>query len=264
MTTSPFPVSFSKPGEGHLIARLLPNGISGLVKATFQYPLKIITPPSPVGDLKSALAFLLTYGGGLVAGDQVLLKIDVHPSAKLTIATQGHTKVFKSASPTLQSSQTLSDSARPRLLLRDNLILDGDALTPDDSTAALPLKDKMHTLSVFGTLILAGPLMAPLSAFFLAEFSAQPRIGARDFRSKEAVEQDGKTEASDEEAGTARRSAQEKEDGVLWSAAKVRGCTVVKFGSKSVEGGRKWVGGMILRQGGVVDVFGEDALMCVR
>lgn len=75
MAVSPFPASFSKPGEGHLIARLLPNGISGLVKATFQYPLKIITPPSPVGDLKSALAFLLTYGGGLVAGDQVHLKV---------------------------------------------------------------------------------------------------------------------------------------------------------------------------------------------
>ncbi|OBT64993.1 hypothetical protein VE03_05707 [Pseudogymnoascus sp. 23342-1-I1] len=340
MATSPFPASFSKPGEGHLIARLLPNGISGLVKATFQYPLKIITPPSPVGDLKSALAFLLTYGGGLVAGDQVNLKIDVHPSAKLTIATQGHTKVFKSASPTLRSSQTLTvilhaysalcllpdpvqpfadsvyvqsqiftlhptatlclldwvtagrtsrneswdftswsgrnevwrtaaedddeDKARPRLLLRDNLILDGDSLTPDGSTAALPLKDKMHALSVFGTLILAGPLMAPLSAFFLAEFSAQPRIGARDFRSQETVERDGKTEASDEEAWRARRLKQEREDGVLWSAAKVRGCTVVKFGSKSVEGGRKWVGGMILRQGGVVDVFGEDAVMCVR
>lgn len=72
---SPFPVSFSKPGEGHLIAHLLPHGISALAKATFQYPLKIITPPSPVGDLKSALAFLLTYGGGLVAGDQVLLKV---------------------------------------------------------------------------------------------------------------------------------------------------------------------------------------------
>ena len=78
MATSPFPVSFSKPGEGHIIARLLPNGFSGLAKATFQYPLKIITPPSPVGDLKSALAFLLTYGGGLVAGDQVHLKVRIN------------------------------------------------------------------------------------------------------------------------------------------------------------------------------------------
>lgn len=78
MATSPFPASFSKPGEGHLIARLLPNKFSGLVKATFQYPLKIITPPSPVGDLKSALAFLLTYGGGLVAGDQVNLKVRIN------------------------------------------------------------------------------------------------------------------------------------------------------------------------------------------
>lgn len=74
---SPFPVSFSKPGEGHLIAHLLPHGISALTKATFQYPLKIITPPSPAGSQKSALAFLLTYGGGLVGGDQVNLKVRI-------------------------------------------------------------------------------------------------------------------------------------------------------------------------------------------
>lgn len=72
---SPFPESFSKPGEGHIIAQLIPHGISSISKFTFQYPLKIITPPSPVGLRKSALAFLLTYGGGLVGGDQVHLKV---------------------------------------------------------------------------------------------------------------------------------------------------------------------------------------------
>lgn len=151
----------------------------------------------------------------------------------------------------------------PRLLLRDNLILDGDALASNNATT-FPLKDKMHTLSVFGTLILAGPLLVPLSEFFLAEFTTQPRIGARDFRSQEAVDRDGMAEVPEHEAWRTQRLAQEKEDGVLWSAAKVRGCTVVKFGARSVEGGRKWIGGMLLRQGGVEEVFGEDAVMCVR
>jgi urease accessory protein len=122
----------------------------------------------------------------------------------------------------------------------------------------------MHALTLLGTLILAGPLLAPLSAFFLAEFAAQPRIGARDFRSAAAQLEDAETAVSDEEAWRKERWRQEREDGVVWSAARVRGCTVVKFGAETVEGGRRWVGGMIAREGSVVEVFGEEAVMCLR
>jgi urease accessory protein len=327
---SPFPKSSSVPGEGHLVVQLLPNGISGLETITFQYPLKLISP-SPTAAQKSILVFLLTYGGGLVGGDQVQLAITVQPSAKISVVTQGHTKIFKSLSRDIVTRQKLNvtigagaamcllpdpvqpfegsvyeqsqiftladnasiclldwvsqgrsargedwdchawrgrneiwtageDSRKGRLVLRDNIFLEGD--TPDQTS--LSLKKKMQGLGLFGTLILRGALVEPLAAFFMAEFAALPRIGARDFRSEEAMAEDGKVELSPRAAWRARRLKQEKADGILWSAAKVRGCIVVKFGAWSVEGGQTWIGSMINEEGSIERVFGGDALMCVR
>jgi urease accessory protein len=328
--TSPFPKSSSAPGEGHLVVQLLPKGISGLETITFQYPLKLISP-SPTAAQKSILVFLLTYGGGLVGGDQVQLQITIQPKAKLCIVTQGHTKVFKSASRDIVTRQKLNvaigtsaafcllpdpvqpfegsvyeqsqiftladnasiclldwvsqgrfargedwdcyawrgrnevwtageDSQKGRLVLRDNVFLEGN--TPGQTSVSL--KKRMQGLGLFGTLILKGAVMEPLAAFFMAEFAALPRIGARDFRSEEAVAEDGKVKLSPQAAWRARRLKQEKADGILWSAAKVRSCIVVKFGARSVEGGRTWIGSIIREEGSIERVFGDDALMCVR
>lgn len=298
--------------------RMLPHDISALAKMSFQYPLKLISP-SPTGWQKSILVFLLTYGGGLVGGDQVHLKIVVQPRAKLSIVTQGHTKIFKSPSRDVITRQTLSvlvdagsalcllpDPVQPfadsvyeqsqvftlakgatifaldwvsqgrlargenwdiwgwrgrnevwsngRLLLRDNVILDSDE----------ELRRKMHGLGLFGTLILKGPQAEKLAAFFLAEFAALPRIGSRDWRSEEDKDRDGKVILTSTEAWRDARLRHEKHDAVLWSAAQVRGCTVVKFGSRTVEGGRHWIGNMLHHEGSVEDIFGEDATMCVK
>lgn len=324
---SPFPASSSAPGEGHIIAELLPHGITALKKVTYQYPLKLISP-SPTSYQKSVLAFLLTYGGGLVGGDQVHLFIDVKENAKLSIVTQGHTKVFKSASSRIVTRQNLEvniergaclcllpDPVQPfeesvyeqkqifkvgeganvclldwvsagrtargenwdftswkgrneiwsggRLLLRDNVIIEGD-LAGDERAGTMLLKKKMHELSLFGTLVLKGPLLKGLSDFMMAEFTALPRIGARDFRSQAAKDQESNLKLSGEAKWREARLEQEKRDGILWSAAQVRGCTVVKFGAQTVEGGRHWIGDMIRHQGAVVDIFGEDAVMCIH
>ena len=56
----------------------------------------------------------------------------------------------------------------------------------------------------------------------------------------------------------------EKEGGVLWSAANVRGCVVVKFGAKTVEAGREWIGSMLDHEGSIASEFGDKALMCLR
>ncbi|TDZ22359.1 Urease accessory protein UreD [Colletotrichum orbiculare MAFF 240422] len=104
---SPFPKSSSAAGEGHIIAQLLPNGLSGLEGMAYQYPLKLISP-SPAADQKCVLVFLLSYGGGLVGGDSVNLSIRVRAQAKLGIVTQGHTKIFKSPSPDIITRQTLN------------------------------------------------------------------------------------------------------------------------------------------------------------
>lgn len=327
---SPFPSSFSAPGEGHLVARLQPQAVSALSKISFQYPLKLISP-SPSAHQKSVLVFLLTYGGGLVGGDQVHLVIDVKPGAKLSIVTQGHTKIFKSASRNVITRQKLSVSVeagaavcllpdpvqpfegsvyeqtqiftlakdaslclldwvsagrtargedwdlgvwsgrndvwaaaesgqKPRLLLRDKVLLEGDRAGAEEKA----LKKKMQGLGIFGTLILKGQLVDSLAAFFLAEFAALPRIGAQDFRSQERQARDRGATLTERELWRRRRLEQEKADGILWSAAKVRGCTVVKFGARTVEGGRTWIGSMIKEEMSIERHFGEDALMCIR
>lgn len=327
---TPFPKSSSSPGEGRLVVQLLPQAISGLLTITYQYPLKLISP-SPKALQKSVLVFLLTYGGGLVGGDQVHLEITVQPKAKLSIVTQGHTKIFKSPSRDVVTRQKLDvtveagaalcllpDPVQPfegsvyeqsqiftlaeasslclldwvsngrsargenwdchvwrgrnevwaagrsdqknKLILRDNVLLDGDTSLHD----SMDLKSKMHGLGLFGTLILKGPLVEPLAAFFMAEFTSLPRIGSQDFRSEKAIEEEGKVELSTRATWRARRLKQEKVDGILWSAAKVRGCVVVKFGGKTVEGGRTWISSMIRQQGSIEEIFGDDSVMCIR
>jgi urease accessory protein UreH len=325
---SPFPKSSSAAGEGRIVVKLLPNGISGLETVTYQYPLKLITP-SRASEYESVLVFLLSYGGGLIGGDSVRLSIEVHPKARLSIVTQGHTKIFNSVSRDIITRQSLlvdiadeaalcllPDPVQPfeksvyeqtqifklqgnaslclldwvtqgrtargenwsltrwvgrnevwvtgqdqdRLLVRDAVILDAEKPQPE-----MPgLRESMWGMGVFGTLLLRGPLMKALGEFFLAEFAALPRLGARDWRSDEARRIGDDQELAPLEKWRAQRIKVEKEKGLLWSAANVRGCVVVKFGAPDVEAGRTWIGDMLAQEGSIATSFGNQALMCVR
>ncbi|KAI0877008.1 UreD-domain-containing protein [Hypoxylon argillaceum] len=328
---SPFPKSSSSPGEGRIVVDLLPNHISTLGHISYQYPLKLISP-SPKVDQASVLVFLLSYGGGLVGGDQVNLSIEVRSGAKLSVVTQGHTKVFQSVSPDVVTRQRLkvqlekdaalcllpdpvqpfessvyeqvqifnvalgaslclldwvtqgrsargenwsltrwvgrneiwaSDAlnhSKPRLLVRDAVILDGT----ERSAQLQTLQESMYKHAVVGTLVLRGPMMKKTGEFFLSEFAALPRLGARDFRSAETREKEAATPQLPIQSWRAARLAREKEYDLLWSAASVRGCVIVKFGAATVEAGRNWVGSMLLQEGSIEREFGEQALMCVR
>lgn len=329
---SPFPKSSSAPGDGKIVAKLLPAGGTGLEAITYQYPLKLISPSSH-SDLKSVLVFILSYGGGLVGGDAVNLDVEVHPGAKLSLVTQGHTKIFKSPTADVITSQTMNvrigpggalcllpdpvqpfehsvytqtqifrlargasacvldwvtqgrtargenwdpikwqgrneiwseaaasgPSTKPRLLVRDNVVLSG----PDSIALGRPLKDTMHKLGIFATLLLKGDCFTTLGDFFLAEFDVLPRIGERDFRSDDAKSKDD-SKMSETDKWRANRTVQERSTGLLWTAARVRSCVVVKFGAASVEGGREWIGSMLAREGSIEAHFGRDALMCLR
>ncbi|KAK0392410.1 hypothetical protein NLU13_1905 [Sarocladium strictum] len=329
---SPFPKSSSAAGDGKIVAKLLPAGGTGLETMLYQYPLKLISP-STHSDLKSVLVFLLSYGGGLVGGDAVNLSIDIHPGAKLSLVTQGHTKIFKSPSAEIVTRQTMNvhigsggalcllpdpvqpfersvysqtqifhlaegasvcvldwvtqgrtargedwdlikwtgrneiwvehsdsgDRTKDRLLVRDNVVLS----EPGSVALGRSLRTSMHKLGIFGTLILRGGCYSSLGDFFLAEFDALPRIGERDFRSADAKRKED-TNKSEHDKWRARRNEQEKVNGLLWTAARVRGCVVVKFGASSVEAGRDWIGTMLSKEGSVESQFGSDALMCLR
>nr|POF18684.1 putative urease accessory protein ured-like [Quercus suber] len=333
--SNPFLSTTSKAGHGIIHLALLPPGTPRLKTASYQYPLKLISPaPSHTEHEPSRTiytVYLLTYGGGIVAGDTIDLHVLLEQSTRLVLLTQGSTKLFKSPSRDVLSKQCttvtlapdsgicyLPDPVQPfenscfeqhqiynitpipefadnlpslcvldwvsngrqangenwsflhyasrneiyidvpgadrKLLLRDNILL-------DDHGSAGGIAERMHGLVVFGTLIIYGPLVRSLGPFFLSEFYSIPRIGGRKW--------DDGSESGDEDLSSflVRRAARHKRDatdGLLWSAANIRGCVVVKFGAPAVETARRWLFAMLKEEGSVARVFGERALLCLR
>ncbi|KAI9816898.1 MAG: hypothetical protein M1827_001543 [Pycnora praestabilis] len=329
---SPFAPSTSIPGHGTINIALLPPSTPTLHTLSYQYPLKLISPdPTTLSSgQKVILAFLLTYGGGLVAGDNINLTINLAAHTRLGLVTQGSTKIFKAPSRDVVSRQIVKvkiangaalcylpdpiqpfrescyeqrqcfgvekgaslcvldwvsegrrargerwsfwewrgrnevwswsqagegeEKGRSRLLLRDNVILDTSAEGFSEGLAG-----RMDELGVFGTLIIRGPVFADLGEYFKTEFSSLPRIGARSWSTSTEIPQ-----LSVEEGRRAARQKKEKEDGVLWTAAAVRGLVLVKFGAKEVEGAKNWLGSMLRAEGTVQREFGDGALLCLR
>lgn len=334
--SNPFSTPSAKAGHGTIHLALLSPNTPRLKTASYQYPLKLVSPAPLFVESSGQLihtVYLLTYGGGLVAGDAIDLCVTLEASTRLVLLTQGSTKLFKAPSSNVLSKQrttftvapgsalcylpdpvqpferscfeqnqayniTIPDGAeerpsgslcvldwvcngRPatgedwsfyrygsrnevylapsggkrRLLLRDNISLDAD-----DTDG--PVAVRMQNLAVFGTLILYGPLMQSLGAFFIDDFKATPRIGGRKWDSGSENEHD---EDVDEKAmQRVFRQREQSLSGVLWSAATVRGCTVVKFGAPEVEAGRRWLRSMLSAEGTIAREFGDRALLCLR
>ncbi|KAF2011382.1 UreD-domain-containing protein [Aaosphaeria arxii CBS 175.79] len=337
---SPFSTSSSKPGHGSIVVALLPPNTPVLREVSYQYPLKLVAP-DPLAlpsDEKTENAtdpspslihtvFLLTYGGGIVAGDVINLSVSLESKTRLILLTQGSTKIFKTPDPNLVSRQCMNVSlaahsalvylpdpvqpfahtafsqsqiyklnegegnlcvcdwvtsgrsargenwdiheyksrnevwtvtsdekgaAKKRLLLRDNLLLDKNGHTN------MQLSDRMDGFSVFGTLIIRGAVFSSLAQFFMDEFEALPRIGGRDWGDS------AQQKLSPQEERRAKRQQQEKKDGLVWSAANVRGFVLVKFASKEVEGSRNFLKDMIKEEGSVLRNFGERAVLCLK
>ena len=339
---SPFPPTSSIQGKGHVHLTLLPPSNPTFSHLTYTYPLKLLPstpytlssplsrPPVPSKDLSKPppppdnvpLLFLLTYGGGLVAGDHIDLSIRLDAGTRLTTTTQGSTKVFKSStSPAPTTRQDLNvhicnhaalwlapDPVQPyadslyaqkqifnierggslgfvdwvsegrkarderwafagwrgkneiwelygeglqgrKMLLRDAVVLDGK-----------DIRGRMDGMGVFGTVLLRGPLLQPLAEFFVEEFKALPRIGGRNWTGAS----DMVPELTAKEEWRKKRLQREKEDGVLWTACHVRGCTIVKFATIQVEGAKLWLGNMLKEEGSVGREFGDGGLMFMR
>ncbi|MCJ1247722.1 hypothetical protein MMC30_004937 [Trapelia coarctata] len=376
MPPSPFATSTCPPGHGTVHLTLLPPATPTFSTLTYAYPLKLLpstphilapwkyvdapsTPPTsdsashpasqpPTRPTQTPLLFLLSYGGGLLPPDTISLTLTLALHTRLTLTTQGSTKIFPSPShsPSAIATQTLtasisagaglllapdpvqpfrgsgytqkqvfevvlgrcekgiaygeegaslgvldwvtegrrsrgeswalrtykskleiwatptSDTEPRTLIMRDNLIL---SPTPTSSVTA-----KMDNLGVFGTLVLLGPLFTSLGDFFMEEFKLLPRIGGRDWGDKQTVQEveNRSTHLAEEQQRRAHwrlsRISAEKAGQVLWTAARVRGCVVVKFVAREVEGARMWLGSMWREEGTVGREFGEGGLMCLR
>ncbi|KAI1619951.1 urease accessory protein [Exophiala viscosa] len=323
---SPFAPSSSLPGAGEIVLSLLPPGRQHLQTFSYQYPLKLIAPkPHTAQDDKHVtVAFLLTYGGGLVGGDQVNLKIELQDATRLCLLTQGSTKIFKSAERSVVSKQTLDvkvgagaalcylpdptqpfaesvyeqkqtfyvepdgssnllvldwvsegrrangeswnlwswkgrnevreydEQSRGRLLLRDAIMLH------DEDISGTTLVANSNDMGVFGTLIVYGPIFEHLAGFITEQFAAQPRMGAKNWNTDDSIGQS----SPPTDAELSRRTAHEA--GLLWTAAKVRGFVLVKFGAKDLDGARRWLGSLLKQEGTVERIFGHQAILCLR
>ncbi|KAL9623452.1 MAG: hypothetical protein Q9160_002345 [Pyrenula sp. 1 TL-2023] len=332
---SPFTLPTVKSGNGRITLSLLSPGRPTLATFEYQYPLKLIAPDpheSPSGH-SITLVFLLTYGGGLVAGDRIDLSISIAAHARLAMVTQGSTKIFKAPSPDVLSGQRLEveiqqggalvylpDPVQPfkescyeqrqtfrvaaggksglcmldwvsegrtargekwdfwlwkgknevrelavnsdgssmegRLLLRDALTLDNES-----TSQVHGLIDKTADMGVFGTLIIYGEVFQSLKEHFEREFTALPRIGAKQWSTDGPA---SSTHKPPREAWREKRIAHETSSGLLWTAASLRGFVVVKFGSRQVEGSRHWLADMIREEGSLGANFGPQALLCLQ
>ena len=69
------------------------QGRSRLITCRNLQPLKILNPAAPAG---SCHAVLSSYGGGMVAGDTIRLRIKGGADTRLFLSSQANTKIFKS------------------------------------------------------------------------------------------------------------------------------------------------------------------------
>lgn len=106
-----------QPGTGHLSVELA-AGQSTATSVWATSPLKILTP-RPRGP--SVWACLSSFGGGLVAGDEISLTLNVGEGARCFLSTQASTKVYRNP-----DSQPCSHYLRAHLA-REALL----ALAPD-------------------------------------------------------------------------------------------------------------------------------------
>ncbi|KAI8591582.1 UreD-domain-containing protein [Geranomyces variabilis] len=113
----------ARAGVGH-ISCVFRNPRTILTQLAFAYPLRLLAPRA---HSRSAAAYALTFGGGLLSGDRITLNVSLAPHTSLALLTQGSTKVFprKTAGETGVSAQTLVATVAASALL---------ALLPDPTT----------------------------------------------------------------------------------------------------------------------------------
>lgn len=354
---NPFAKSTAIAGKGEVELSLLQASKQVLKTFNYQYPLKLISPDphtirvqDPDEDFPKerpiTTVFLLTYGGGLLAGDSIDLTITCNPHTRLALLTQGSTKIFKQSASTESkskpntstilaaqiaqkpTSQTLNVLLHPHSILcylpdpnqphanstyqqRQTFYVDphgsssllfldwvsegrthrGESWTltswqgrneireyDPHSSGRLLIRDALHLQAgdtkqplslktdgkgIVGTLIIYGPRWKALSEYFVKEFKVLPRIGGKSWTpGAKSIAEEGGSDYFDAGSKVMRRE-QELEDGLVWTAAQARGFVLVKFGSREVEGSRRWLGGMLRREGSVQKEMGHQALFCL-
>ncbi len=84
------------------------RGKTRLIACTSIQPLKVFNPGSPTGACHVVLS---SYGGGLVAGDAIRLRVAGQAGTRLVISTQASTRVFRSIDGAVAEQHTVGELA---------------------------------------------------------------------------------------------------------------------------------------------------------
>ncbi len=106
--------AFTRSGSGVVVARAS-GGRTVLTSTLAESPLRLVRPTFP--GTRSAAVCVVTFGGGLVDGDDIALELDVGPGATLVVFSQASTKVFRGA-----ARQTLRARVAGTLVLLPDLV----------------------------------------------------------------------------------------------------------------------------------------------
>ena len=82
------------------------RGRSRLVACKNIQPLKLL---QPAAHSRAAHVVLSSYGGGMVAGDVIRLRVTVQTEARLIISTQASTKIFRSIDGAVAEQHTVGE-----------------------------------------------------------------------------------------------------------------------------------------------------------
>jgi len=73
-------------GDGRIVVEFDPYRGHTFPHLSYTYPLKLLSPTSPEHPV--AIVYVLSYGGGLVGGDEVGLEVAVREGASLMLLSQ--------------------------------------------------------------------------------------------------------------------------------------------------------------------------------
>jgi urease accessory protein len=108
LTSSPL-----KPGHGRLRVERVDHA-SALTVVCASNPMRLLTPKSRGA---SAWVFASSFGGGLVAGDQTGLQIELGDGTRCLVGTQASTRVYRNPSALPCGHQTMATVGRESLLV---------------------------------------------------------------------------------------------------------------------------------------------------
>ena len=138
----------SRPWSTLAVAHV--RGKSRLITSHGVQPLKILQPGAPGSACHVVLS---SYGGGLVAGDFIGLRVAVGAGSRLFLGTQANTKVFRSIDGTVAAQHTQGEVAAGGLAIvfPDPVVLQAESRYQQvqhwhlDPTATLLLVDWFHS-----------------------------------------------------------------------------------------------------------------------